>query len=30
MALGITALGIGLAAILGKDKLKALFDRFGL
>ncbi|MCP4124327.1 MAG: hypothetical protein GY751_21485 [Bacteroidetes bacterium] len=30
MALGITALGIGLAAILGKDKLTKLFERFGL
>jgi hypothetical protein len=30
LVLGITALGIGLAAVLGKDKLKALFDRFGL
>jgi len=30
MALGITALGIGLAAILGKDKITKLFDRFGL
>jgi len=30
MALGITAVGIGLAAILGKDKLTKLFDRFNL
>jgi hypothetical protein len=30
MALGITAVGIGLAAILGKDKLSKLFDRFNL
>jgi hypothetical protein len=30
MALGITAVGIGLAAVLGKDKIKTLFDRFGL
>ena len=30
MALGITAVGIALAAILGKDKLTKLFDRFNL
>ena len=30
MALGITAVGIGLAAVLGKDKIKKLFDRLGL
>jgi hypothetical protein len=30
MMLGITALGIGIAAVLGKDKLSKLFDRFGL
>ena len=30
MALGITAIGIGLAAVLGKDKITKLFDRFGL
>jgi hypothetical protein len=30
MALGMTAVGIGLAAVLGKDKIKTLFDRFGL
>jgi hypothetical protein len=30
MALGITAVGIGLAAVIGKDKIKTLFDRFGL
>jgi hypothetical protein len=30
MALGITAVGIGLAAVLGKDKITKLFDRFGL
>ena len=30
MALGITAVGIGLAAVLGKEKIKTLFDRFGL
>jgi len=28
--LGFTALGIGIAAVLGKDKLSKLFDRFGL
>ena len=30
LALGITAVGIGLAAVIGKDKIKTLFDRFGL
>ena len=30
MALGITAVGIGLAAVLGKEKIKTLFDRLGL
>ena len=30
MALGITALGIGVAAVLGKDKLTKIFERFGL
>ncbi|MBT4660726.1 MAG: hypothetical protein HOC18_02345, partial [Candidatus Marinimicrobia bacterium] len=30
MALGITAVGIALAAILGKDKITKLFDRFNL
>ena len=30
MALGITAVGIGLAAVLGKEKIKTLFDRFRL
>jgi len=30
MMLGFTALGIGIAAVLGKDKLSKLFDRFGL
>jgi len=30
LVLGITAVGIGLAAVLGKDKLTKLFDRFGL
>ena len=30
MALGITAVGIGLAAVLGKDKITKLFDKLGL
>ena len=30
MAIGITAVGIGIALALGKDRLGKLFDRFNL